>query len=92
LWHIPEDILAERDDEKVLAFVLDQLNTPDAFIAKVRELYSRPGPSPLIFWNSRMGASLNAIRNHTAWVKKIVGRVWSFRDISGRRRAEEALG
>ena len=42
MWQIPEKILATRDDQKALAFVLEQLTDPDLFLHKVKELYRRP--------------------------------------------------
>jgi len=45
MWHIPEPLAEERDDDKLLAFVLDQLSNPEGFIAEVKRLYSRPEES-----------------------------------------------
>jgi two-component system, sensor histidine kinase and response regulator len=42
MWQIPESIIESRDDERALGFVLDQLQDPEGFLAKVKELYSQP--------------------------------------------------
>ena len=42
MWHMPETVLEDRDDERALSFVLDQLADPEAFIRKVEELYAQP--------------------------------------------------
>ncbi len=39
MWRIPDALLAERDDRALLAYVQDQLQEPDRFLAKVQELY-----------------------------------------------------
>jgi GAF domain-containing protein len=39
MWSIPQDLLETRDDSRLLAFVIDQLEDGDAFMRKVRELY-----------------------------------------------------
>ncbi len=91
LWGIPEEILAEKNNEKALAFVLRQLKNPDAFLAKVRELHGRPedeGFDELEFNDGRIFErySYPQIIDGTP-----VGRVSSFRDVTGQRRAVEAL-
>jgi len=39
MWNIPEKILNEKDDEKMLSYVLNQLKSPSDFLRKVKELY-----------------------------------------------------
>jgi PAS domain S-box-containing protein len=42
IWGVPDSIIATKDDNQALAFVLDQLKDPQAFLTKVNELYSQP--------------------------------------------------
>jgi len=38
MWRIPQNIIATQDDNKALAFVLNQLKDPEGFLRKVRDL------------------------------------------------------
>ncbi len=42
LWSIPEDIIALRDDNKALEYVLNQLKYPRQFLDGVKNLYATP--------------------------------------------------
>src|SRR5262249_45404692 len=42
LWHIPDQVIAHKDDEMTLKYVLDQIKHPRQFLEKVRELYASP--------------------------------------------------
>ena len=42
MWRIPPAVAKARNDDQLLGFVLDQLQDPNAFLAKVMELYGRP--------------------------------------------------
>ncbi len=38
MWKLPPALMADGDDDKTLAYILDQLIDPDAFMLKVKEL------------------------------------------------------
>ncbi|MCY2992051.1 MAG: PAS domain S-box protein [Planctomycetota bacterium] len=90
LWRIPQPLLERRDDRALLDFVLNQLSDPDAFIKKVRTLYDSDAEDidTITFQDGRfferysIPMVMDGIRT---------GRVWSFRDITERKRAEGAL-
>src|SRR5215813_3950407 len=45
MWRIPDSIIASRSDDAALGYVFSQLKDPEAFLSKVRELYSQPEAS-----------------------------------------------
>jgi PAS domain S-box-containing protein len=91
LWQIPDEISAARDDNAALAYVLDQLEDADVFLERVRELYATPEANSFDVINFKGGRVIERSSIPQRIDGKVVGRVWSFRDITERKLAETRL-
>ncbi|MGO8684574.1 MAG: HD domain-containing phosphohydrolase [Thermoleophilia bacterium] len=91
LWHIPSHLAESRDDEQLLAFVLDQIADPATFLSAVRRLYSQPAEQSFDTLFLKDGRVFERYSQPQRIGAEIVGRVWSFRDVTAQRHAEEAL-
>ncbi|MGC2165485.1 MAG: PAS domain S-box protein [Gallionella sp.] len=91
IWNIPDAILASGDDNAALDFVMTQLADPVAFVDKVRELYSHPEEKSFDTFKFKDGRTIErySIPQHVN--DTVVGRVWSFRDVSEKHDALESL-
>jgi PAS domain S-box-containing protein len=88
MWGIPDEVMAAGDDDLALSFVLDKLADPEAFLAKVRELYADPGAESfdeVAFLDGRVTERYSRPQRLD---DTVVGRVWSFRDVTEQRRVE----
>ncbi len=91
LWRIPEEIFATGDDDLVIGYVLDQLADPDGFVERINHLYAHPESSSFDVIEFSDGRIFERYSQPQKVGDEVVGRVWSYRDVTYRRLAEEEL-
>jgi two-component system sensor kinase FixL len=91
LWRIPDKGVESKDDNELLAFVIDQLIDPQGFLAEVQRLYANLEEESFDVLKFKDGRVFERFSQPQRIGETIVGRVWSFRDVTERMKAEEAL-
>jgi PAS domain S-box-containing protein len=75
--------------EKLLEAMLQKLESPDALLAKARDAAETPEVSLDCTLRLKDGRTLDCTSQPQRIEGKIVGRVWNFRDVTDRCRAEQ---
>ena len=91
LWHLDEATLSTGDDGVIISSILGQLIDPDGFAAKVAELYASPDAEANDIIEFKDGRIFERYSRPQRVDGAIVGRVWSFRDVTEPKRTEEEL-
>ena len=92
LWKIPKEIADNPDDQMQVDHVMHLTKDPDQFVDQVKYLYSHPNETSRDEIELKDGTVLD---RYSAPVigsdGRNYGRIWSFRDITERKRMEEEL-
>ena len=88
MWRIPAEVIAAKNDERALQFVLGQLVDSEVFLAKVHFLYDHPDQESFDVLDFKDGRVFERYSRPMIVDGLPAGRVWSFRDVTARKRAE----
>jgi len=91
MWRIPAEIAAQGDDQCMLKLALEQVQSPDEFLHRVAELYQHPGKEAYDLITFKDGRVFDRVSRPQRLGEKIIGRVWSFRDVTAQHKAEKRL-
>ena len=88
MWDIPPALVASQSDERLIDHVQELLTNPQQFVDKIRELYATPTSDSVDMLSFKDGRVFERYSIPLRLDGRAIGRVWSFRDVTARRRAE----
>lgn len=91
MWDLPQDILESSDYDAAVSHVLSQVHDPDAFISKIEALYSEPDSESQDILRFLDGRVVDRFSYPQRVDGEVVGRVWSFSDITSTVRLQDEL-
>jgi len=91
MWAVPEDILMLRNRRALLKTIEPQLIDPEAFISKTQAAYADARAKTDDVVGLKDGRVFERHSEPQTVRGKNVGRVWGYRDVTDRRRAEKEL-
>ena len=91
IWKIPEAILETKEDAPLLKYAVDQLVNPEIFLARVNALYSNPLEESFDELHFKDGRIFERYSRPQFVENIVIGRVWSFRDVTEKRSIEERI-
>lgn len=91
LWRIPDELVNSDDEKLMLDHAIGQLSEPQEFIEKVQYLHANPGEDIYDTLYFKDGRVFERVSSSMYTEGQILGRIWSFRDITERKQAELEL-
>jgi PAS domain S-box-containing protein len=90
LWNIPDELIRKREENALLDFMMDQVKDPQLFLLHTEAIYATlKDESDTIYLKD--GRVFERYSSSLIRDGKVAGRVWSFKDITGRVKIEEEL-
>ncbi len=90
LWHLPQELLDAPHSNALLVFAATQVQQPDPFLASMQAMRDRPNAKSDDTFLLADGRVFRRMSHPQIMDGSVVGRVWSFEDISEIKHAEKA--
>jgi PAS domain S-box-containing protein len=87
MWRMPGELIDQRDIQKIQTFIAQQLKNPERYLARIAEIEASRGKS---FDSLELadGRSIERYSDVVSIGERVVGRVWSFRDVTQRQESD----
>jgi len=90
MWRVQEEVVEKMDFESLLDSISEQLKDPKNFKQRIQDLkYNPKNDFDMIFFKD--GRIFEQYSCPITLERKIIGRLWSFRDVSEHQHAEQEL-
>jgi PAS domain S-box-containing protein len=89
IWHVPDNIEKPDEGRLLLGLILYQIKESEVFLGRVKHLYSQPEAPSSDVIELKDGRFFERHSKPFMLGENNMGRVWSFYDITDRKRLEE---
>jgi diguanylate cyclase (GGDEF)-like protein/PAS domain S-box-containing protein len=91
LWDFEDKNILGESDEAIIKLTTEKLIKPDDFINRINEIHQAPEEDTFDLLELKNGSIIERVSRPQRLERKIVGRVWSFRDITEKHKLSEQL-
>jgi two-component system cell cycle sensor histidine kinase/response regulator CckA len=91
LWGIPQELLMDRDEKKIINFMLEQVEDRESFLSAIMGAYAHPEVESFDVVRLTDGRVIERYSKPQRVAGKTVGKVWAFLDSTERVRSEERI-
>ena len=91
MWRLPRDLMDGKEHRRILEETSGLFRDPDAFRATIERIYSSSPPESYDLLEPVDGRVVERFSKIQWMDQRNVGRVWSFRDITGSKKSEREL-
>jgi PAS domain S-box-containing protein len=91
MWRFPQEAMESRDHRILLEHISRLLDSPRQFLRRIEDIYESSPAETKDVLSTSDGRTIERTTRMQIVDARNVGRVWSFRDITERKRAEQAL-
>lgn len=89
MWGIPPELLDGDTEVPIMRLIISQVAHPEAFMARIAEVVANPAAESHDVLDFKDGRTFERYSRPQRIGERIAGRVWSFRDVTPRRQAQE---
>jgi PAS domain S-box-containing protein len=91
LWNLPQEVLASGNEKLAIETVCDKVRDSIGFRKRILYLYDHPEEDAFDMMELKNGRILERYSKSYRVGGRVMGRVWSFRDVTNRKRLEDQL-
>lgn len=91
IWNMPRELAEAGEEKPMLEFALQQLSHPERTRVMVQQTYASSQEESFALLEFKDGKVFECYSRPRRIEERCVGRVWTFRNITERKQAEEAL-
>jgi diguanylate cyclase (GGDEF)-like protein/PAS domain S-box-containing protein len=90
MWRLPEEALASSLDKR-LSQIHDQFENPDEFLSRLKEIFEHPEEESRDTLRFKDGRVFERSSRPHRLGEQVIGRVWSFRDVTDQQQTFDQL-